>query len=179
MYELISEMIRDRFEGLPWEAPYPDEAACHRDWLAFLSVCLVAAGLFKMLSDDADGDTPYTDLPGTAIHPERCMDYLGDYPYSIPQPDERVGQLMVGLHRSILSRCATTTAAGTPLRILRLKDRLGLSEYSFFALLCAFACATDRGFEQYFASLHGEKDLRCSTVGVVQSVYALFFPLPP
>jgi hypothetical protein len=105
--------------------------------------------------------------------------YIGEYPLSVVGPSAELAELTAAARAHIGSRIKATERAGVPLRAERLRRRLRLSGFGFFALCCALAAAIDRGFERLFVALHGDVENPFPTLGAVLACYDLAFPEEP
>ncbi|MFV0402316.1 MAG: ATP-binding protein [Oscillospiraceae bacterium] len=153
--------------------PYEGEAALHQDLFWLLSVCLLCAIELKRGSIEREEAANFS---GFYMSPDEAVRYINGYPAFLGEsPNGVYAHIKAG--EELIRRRLALTENCSSYRILRLREELQLSDTAFFAVLCAFACETDRGFGQMFAMLHGEKDLCGPTLGTVRSLLvAVRFP---
>jgi ATP-dependent 26S proteasome regulatory subunit len=172
-----TELLSSRFDPDLRAVPYADGAEHLRDWMSFISLCLVSAAVHKIdcAEKSEEGmDTP--NLPGTFMQTEEAMCHLSGYPNALV-PAEETAEILAAAagyigHREDVS--SETEGEGV-LPLLRIRGLQGLSHFGYFALQCSLASSLDRGFERVFAALHCEEETLYPTLGVVRDLYRLAF----
>lgn len=175
MDEELGCALTRRFDFKKRNIPYGDNREHLEDLLALCSLYLTVLGACRYVSA---GEDCRVVLPGTAADGLEAMEYVSEYPVFPDLPPD-IDEVTSAAWDYIESRVAATQEAESLLRAQRVRRALALDDYAYFALLCALGCALDRGFEQFFVSMHREAELRCPTVGTVRAAWELLEPLPP
>jgi len=180
MNELFTQALQTRFAHTQENTPYQDEGEYIRDLMSLVSLYLVSAVSYKSAcAENARANGGAQNLPGTAMSMEEAMCYVGEYPASLPPPAPEMLEVFAAARAHIDSRALAAQQAGVLLHLERIRGLLQLSDFAFFAMLCALSCALDRGFERLFVSLHGDMELPFPTLGAVQACYGFAHPPKP
>jgi len=180
MDELFTQALKTRFDSTQKNTPYQSEDEYIRDLMSLISLHLVSAVSYKSAcAENARADRGTQNLSGTAMSMEEAVCYMGEYPASLPRPVPELPEVFAAARTHIDSRALAAQQAGMFLHLERIRALLQLSDFAFFAMLCALSCALDRGFERLFVSLHGDVELPFPTLGAVQACYGLAHPPRP
>ncbi|MDL2232104.1 AAA family ATPase [Ruminococcaceae bacterium OttesenSCG-928-L11] len=153
--------------------PYRQESEYHQDLLWLVSVYLVYA--IRLKQSSIDGELA-ANIPGFYMAQDEAVRYVTGYPAEYGETPETIyPHILAG--KELIRRRLDMTSAAPDYRMQRLRERFALSEIGFFAVLCAYACQTDRGFEQMFAMLHNDNSLCGPTFGVIHSIFFAVEPL--
>jgi hypothetical protein len=165
MNEACREELDKRFPPTFADTPYGDNAGYQGDLIALVSLCLVAASQYKS-EDTHDGIS----LPGIPMTIDEAIEYLGEGGQYAP-PDD-FAEMLTAAREYIAGRLAASKE-NLP-RLEKLRRKFGISDFEFFAFLCAAACILDSACEQLFAALGANKE-NVPTVGSVLAVWTAAF----
>jgi len=180
----ITELVNNIYPPEYSSTPYTDINYL-QDWNSFISLCLTRVLFHKdYYLETLSKKNSIPNLPHIFMNSDEAKHHIRSYssianasislPFSQLQKDWST--VLTEAYSYIQYReSATEKSQHTP-RIMRLKQMLGLSNFSCFALHCTLACKFDRGFERVFKDLQGNETIPVPTFGIVQTLYALAFP---
>lgn len=184
--ELIpaEDVVKRIYDYNERDKPY-DEKTYQADWMAFVSLCLAAVVSYKVYCAQTLATENFVpSLSRTFMNSDEALHHLTCYPPVARLPDAWLIVLVEGYShirgREVVTiKKIKTIAAGTAgndiPRVMRLKQVLGLSHFSYFALWCAIICNINRGFERACKVLQGNDAVRVPTLGIIQTLYNLVF----
>ncbi|MCL2055599.1 MAG: ATP-binding protein [Oscillospiraceae bacterium] len=175
MGDLFCDAVNSRFDLSCRTTAFESGAEYLRDWMSFVSLCLVCAAVSKLaIAQAAENGDGSPSLPGTSMELEEAVYHLNAYP-GVFMPPNDAEEILFAARKYIEDR---ESAAYVPDREISRLVRIGemLSHFGKFAFFCAAACAADRGFERAFIALHGGEDSPFPSLGSVRDLFSLAFP---
>ncbi|MCL2399613.1 MAG: ATP-binding protein [Defluviitaleaceae bacterium] len=171
-----NKAIETFYDPANYAVPYNNEKEYQRDWMTFISFCLMSVASYKADYANAiakGGCTP--NLPFAGMKPDEAMNHVDCYP-ATHKHSTTITKFLGEVYSHIKSREDAAFGSETSPRTLRLLKLPGLSHFTYFALQCALSCTFDRGFENMFENLHLSENTPYPTLGDVKTLYSIAFP---